>query len=158
MEMISKKNCTIKNLLNFLKNKTVITLEKRDKLKYRTYGVMNQGEFSEYVNPVNNKTWKVIIPGYEDRFKEKYVDFKSIIGKMRTNNFNRIRIGIGSPSLSKGKNNFDTITHVLVNISQEEKPILDQVFKRVIESLEQLNTKKEEYIINELNSFNTDQI
>ena len=83
---------------------------------------------------------------------------KSIIEKMRTNNFNRIRIGIGSPSLSKGKNNFDTISHVLGNISPEEKPILDQVFKRVIESLEQLNTKKEDYIINELNSFNKDQI
>ena len=78
--MISQKICTIKNLLNFLKNKTVITLEKRDKLKYRTYGVMNQGEFSEYLNPANNKTWKVIIPGYEERFKEKNIIFKSIIG------------------------------------------------------------------------------
>ena len=47
---------------------------------------------------------------------------------------------------------------MLGNISAEEKQILDQVFNRVIESLEQLNTKKEEYIINELNSFNTDQI
>ena len=28
---------------------------------------------------------------------------------------------------------------------------------KVIESLEQLNTKKEEYIINELNSFDKDQ-
>ena len=39
----------------------------------------------------------------------------------------------------------------------EEKSILDKVYKRVIESLEQLNTKKEEYIINELNSFDKDQ-
>ena len=34
----------------------------------------------------------------------------------------------------------------------EEKSILDKVYKRVIVSLEQLNSKKEEYIINELNS------
>ena len=54
----------------------------------------------------------------------------------------------------KGTNNFNTVSHVLGNISQEEKSILDKVYDRVIESLEQLNTKKEEYIVNELNSFN----
>ena len=43
------------------------------------------------------------------------------------------------------------------NISSEEKPILEKVYKRVIESLEQLNNKKEEFIINELNSFDKDQ-
>ena len=97
------------------------------------------------------------------RFRKKgssggHNGLKSIIEKLRTNNFNRIRIGIGSPSLSKEKNNFNTIAHVLGNISLKEKSILDKVYKRVIESLEQLNTKKEEYIINELNSFNKDQI
>ena len=83
---------------------------------------------------------------------------KSIIEKLQTNNFNRIRIGIGSPSLINGTNSFNTISHVLGNISLEEKSILDKVYKRVIESLEQLNTKKEELIINDLNSFNVDQI
>ena len=77
---------------------------------------------------------------------------------MRTKNFKRIRIGIGSPPLINGKNNFNTISHVLGNISTEEKSILTKVYARVIESLEQLNTKKEEYIINELNSFDKDQI
>jgi len=82
---------------------------------------------------------------------------KSIIEKLQTQNFKRIRIGIGSPPLIKDEKNFNTISHVLGNISQEEKSILDKVYRRVIESLEQLNTKKEEYIINELNSFNRDQ-
>ena len=77
---------------------------------------------------------------------------------MQTHKFNRIRIGIGSPQSTKGTNNFNTISHVLGNISLEEKSILDKVFTRVIESLEQLNTKKEEFIINELNSFDKDQI
>jgi len=86
---------------------------------------------------------------------------KSIIEQLQTQNFKRIRIGIGSPPLLKGKNikgknNFNTISHVLGNISLEEKLILDKVYKRVIESLEQLNTKKEDHIINELNSFNKD--
>ena len=77
---------------------------------------------------------------------------------MQTQNFNRIRIGIGSPPLIEGKNNFNTISHVLGNISSEEKSILEKVYERVIESIEQLNTKKEEYIIEELNSFDKDQI
>ena len=81
---------------------------------------------------------------------------KSIIEQLQTQNFKRIRIGIGSPPLLKGENNFNTISHVLGNISLEEKLILDKVYKRVIESLEQLNTKKEDHIIYELNSFNKD--
>jgi len=81
---------------------------------------------------------------------------KSIIQQLKTQNFKRIRIGIGSPPLLKGKN-FNTISHVLGNISSEEKTILDKVYMRVIEALEQLNIKKEEYIINELNSFDKDQ-
>ena len=96
------------------------------------------------------------------RFRKKgssggHNGLKSIIEKLQTHNFNRIRIGIGSPPSIKGTNNFNTISHVLGNISLEEKSILDKVYKRVIESLEQLNTKKEEYIINELNSFDKDQ-
>ena len=83
---------------------------------------------------------------------------KSIIEKLQTNDFNRIRIGIGSPPPIKGKDNFNTISHVLGNISQEEKLVLDKVYKRVIASLEQLNTKKEDFIINELNSFDKDQM
>jgi len=96
------------------------------------------------------------------RFRKKgssggHNGLKSIIEKLQTDNFKRIRIGIGSPSSTKGTNNFNTTSHVLGNISLEEKSILDKVYKRVIESLEQLNTKKEEYIINELNSFDKDQ-
>ena len=92
------------------------------------------------------------------RFRKKgssggHNGLKSIINKLQTQNFNRIRIGIGSPQLIKGTRNLNTISHVLGNISIEEKSILDKVYVRVIESLEQLNTKKEEYIMNELNSF-----
>ena len=83
---------------------------------------------------------------------------KSIIEKLQTDNFNRIRIGIGSPPSIKGTNNFNTISHVLGNISQEENLILEKVYKRIIESLEQLNNVKEEYIINALNSFDKEQI
>ena len=97
------------------------------------------------------------------RFRKKgssggHNGLKSIIEKLKTDNFNRIRIGIGSPPSIKGRNNFNTISHVLGNISTEEKSVLDKVYVRVIESLEQLNTKKEENIMNDLNSFDKDQI
>ena len=97
------------------------------------------------------------------RFRKKgssggHNGLKSIIEKLQTNNFNRIRIGIGSPPSIDGTNNFNTISHVLGTISQEEKSILDKVYRQVIESLEQLNTKREELIINALNSFDKDQI
>ena len=96
------------------------------------------------------------------RFRKKgssggHNGLKSIIEKLQTQNFNRVKIGIGSPLSINGKNNFNTISHVLGNISLEEKSILDKVYERVIESFEQLNNKKEELFINELNSFDKDQ-
>ena len=97
------------------------------------------------------------------RFRKKgssggHNGLKSIIEKLHTHNFNRIRTGIGSLPSTRETNNFNTISHVLGNISLEEKSVLDKVYVRVIESLEQLNTKKEENIVNDLNSFDKDQI
>ena len=77
---------------------------------------------------------------------------------MQTNNFNRIRIGIGPLPSIKETNNFNTISHVLGNINSKEESTLEKVYKRVIESLEQLNTKKEELIISELNSFDKNKV
>ena len=96
------------------------------------------------------------------RFRKKgssggHNGLKSIMEKLQTQQFNRIRIGIGSPVSTIGKNKFNTISHVLGNISLDEKSILDKVYKKVIDSLEQLNAKKEEHIINELNSYNIEQ-
>ena len=96
------------------------------------------------------------------RFRKKgssggHNGLKNIIEKLQTQNFNRVRIGIGSPPSMNGKNNFNTISHVLGNISSEEKSILDKVYEKVIKSFEQLNTQKEELIMNELNSFHKDQ-
>ena len=96
------------------------------------------------------------------RFRKKgssggHNGLKSIIEKLHTNNFNRIRIGIGSPPSTRESNNINTISHVLGNISSEEKSVLDKVYIRVIETLEELHAKKDDYIINKLNSFNKDQ-
>ena len=96
------------------------------------------------------------------RFRKKgssggHNGLNSIIEKLHTQNFSRIRIGIGSPPSTREANQFNTISHVLGNISSEEKTVLDKVYLRVIETLEELHTKKDDYIINKLNSFDKDQ-
>ena len=96
------------------------------------------------------------------RFRKKgssggHNGLNSIIEKLHTQNFSRIRIGIGSPPSTREANQFNTISHVLGNISSEEKSVLDKVYIRVIETLEELHTKEDDYIINKLNSFNKDQ-
>ena len=92
------------------------------------------------------------------RFRKKgssggHNGLKSIINKLQTEDFKRIRIGIGSPPLLKKAKSLNTISHVLGNISVEENIILDKVYKKLIESIEQLNIKNEDCIMSELNSF-----
>ena len=95
------------------------------------------------------------------RFRKKgssggHNGLKSIMESLQTQNFNRIRIGIGSPPSINKIRKLNTISYVLGNISPEEKLILERVYKHIIKSLEQLNIKKEELIITELNSFNNE--
>ena len=97
------------------------------------------------------------------RFRKKggsggHNGLKNIIENLQTQNFNRIRVGIGSPKTIQKSSNYNTISHVLGNISSEEKLILDKVYSKIHKSLEQLNTKKEAHIMCELNSFNEAQI
>ena len=103
------------------------------------------------------------IPIGKIRFRKKgssggHNGLKNIIENLKTQNFNRIRVGIGSPKTIKNSTSANVISHVLGNISAEEKLILDKVCLKINESLEHLNSKKEDYIITELNSFNQVQI
>ena len=97
------------------------------------------------------------------RFRKKggsggHNGLKSIIKKLQTENFNRIRVGIGSPPYDEKGKNLNTISHVLGNISSKENKILDKVYNQLIESLEQINIRNEDYIISELNSFYREKI
>ena len=92
------------------------------------------------------------------RFRKKgssggHNGLKSIIKALNSEDFNRIKIGIGAPHCVDKTKARNTISHVLGNISSQENLILEKVFKQLIESLEQLNIKNEDYIINKLNSF-----
>ena len=103
------------------------------------------------------------IPLGKIRFRKKgssggHNGLKSIIEQLNTENFNRIRVGIGSPNSKNKQKAFNTISFVLGNISREENLILEKVFKQVILSLEKLSTKKEDLVISELNSFNNENI
>ncbi len=96
------------------------------------------------------------------RFRKKgssggHNGLKDIIKKLQTENFNRIKIGIGGAPINEKGKTFNTISHVLGNISSEESLTLDKVYKQLIESLAELNTKNEDYIINELNSFHKEK-
>ncbi len=96
------------------------------------------------------------------RFRKKgssggHNGLKDIINKLKTENFNRIKIGIGSPPVNEGNKNFNTISHVLGNISRKESLTLDKVYKQLIDSITELNTKNEDYIISELNSFHREK-
>ena len=96
------------------------------------------------------------------RFRKKgssggHNGLKDIINKLQTENFNRIKIGIGSPPVNERKKTLNTISHVLGNISSKESLTLDRVYKKLIESLIELNDKNEDYIISELNSFHREE-
>ena len=98
------------------------------------------------------------LPMGKIRFRKKgssggHNGIKDIINKLHTENFNRIKIGIGAAPVNEKPKNFNTISHVLGNISSKESLVLDKVYKQLIESLQELNTKNEDYIINEINSF-----
>ena len=96
------------------------------------------------------------------RFRKKgssggHNGIKDVIKKLQTENFNRIKIGIGSPPTNDKNKKFNTISHVLGNISSKERLTLDRVYKQIIESLIELNVKNEDYIISELNSFHREK-
>ena len=96
------------------------------------------------------------------RFRKKgssggHNGLKDIIKKLQTKDFNRIKIGIGAPPLNEKDKKFNTISHVLGNISLKENLILDRVYKQLIKSLIEINVKNEDYIMSELNSFHREK-
>ena len=96
------------------------------------------------------------------RFRKKgssggHNGLKDIIKKLQTENFNRIKIGIGCPPNNEKNKKFNTISHVLGNISSKEILTLNRVYKKLIESLIELNVKNENIIISELNSFHREK-
>lgn len=78
---------------------------------------------------------------------------KSIINQIGSENFRRIRIGIGTPPNLKDNKKFNTISHVLGKLSKEEKCIFKKINTKIIDSIEKLDEYNEEKIFCDLNSF-----
>tara|TARA_Y100000589_G_scaffold71021_1_gene63415 strand:- start:1755 stop:2369 length:615 start_codon:yes stop_codon:yes gene_type:complete len=78
---------------------------------------------------------------------------KSIITELKTKEFKRIRIGIGAPPNINNEKRHNAVSHVLGNFSKKEKLILDDIYRKIIESIEKWDKINEEIIITQLNSF-----
>ena len=78
---------------------------------------------------------------------------KSIIKYLNSEEFLRIRVGIGEPPSVGNEKRFNTISHVLGDFTKSELITLDKIFNKIIESLEKLNAYNEDSIICDLNSF-----
>jgi peptidyl-tRNA hydrolase, PTH1 family len=60
---------------------------------------------------------------------------KSIIASLGTQDFTRIRVGIGRPQLPDEKTENTIVNYVLGDLTPEEKPILDNTIRRVCDAL-----------------------
>ena len=78
---------------------------------------------------------------------------KSIINHLGTNEFKRLRIGIGSPSEINKERKSKTVSHVLGKFSQEELVKLNFIIKEIIICIESIKANNWEKITTRLNSY-----
>ena len=78
---------------------------------------------------------------------------KSIINHLGTNEFKRLRIGIGSPSEIQKERKSKTVSHVLGNFSKEEFVILNLIIQEIINCIESITSNNWEKINTRLNSY-----
>ena len=78
---------------------------------------------------------------------------KSIINHLGTNEFKRLRIGIGSPSEIQKERKSKTVSHVLGRFSQEELIKLNFIIQEIIICIESIKANNWEKITTRLNSY-----
>ena len=78
---------------------------------------------------------------------------KSIINHLGTNEFKRLKIGIGSPSEIQKERKSKTVSHVLGKFSKEESVILSFLIQEIVSCLESINSTNWEQITTRLNSY-----
>ena len=79
---------------------------------------------------------------------------KSIINHLGTNEFKRLKIGIGSPSAIQQERKSKTVSHVLGRFSKEEFIKLNFIIQEIIICIESITTNNWEKITTRLNSYN----
>ena len=78
---------------------------------------------------------------------------KSIINHLGTNEFKRLKIGIGSPSEIQKERKSKTVSHVLGRFSKEEFIILNFIIQEIISCIESITSTNWEKITTRLNSY-----
>jgi PTH1 family peptidyl-tRNA hydrolase len=78
---------------------------------------------------------------------------RSTISHLGTENFARLRIGIGAPSDDPQERRQRTVSHVLGRFSDQERPNLSQVLEEVITGIDLIRAQGLERAGNRLNSF-----
>ena len=78
---------------------------------------------------------------------------KSIINHLGTNDFKRLKIGIGSPSKHQSERKTKTISHVLGRFSKEELIILKELIQEIIIGIKSIKSNNWEQVITRLNSY-----
>ena len=114
-------------------------------LKPQTYMNLSGESIIEVIKYYNIDTKNVIVI-YDDMDIEKgtmkirktggpgsHNGMKSVIENLKTNDFARIRIGIGRP-----EKNYDKINYVIGKISKEEKEILEKGIKKAVEAIPEI--------------------
>tara|TARA_B100000965_G_scaffold58284_1_gene44421 strand:+ start:223 stop:834 length:612 start_codon:yes stop_codon:yes gene_type:complete len=78
---------------------------------------------------------------------------KSIIKHLGTNEFKRLRIGIGAPSELQTERKSRTVSHVLGKFSKEESYNLNFIIQEIISCIESITSNNWEKITTRLNSY-----
>ena len=83
---------------------------------------------------------------------------RSIIQHLGTQEFCRIRIGIGAPAHLAEERKAKTIPHVLGTFTSKEVPIINEVLQEVIDGLDLIQTLGVEQAANHLNSYKPKEV
>ena len=82
---------------------------------------------------------------------------RSTINNLGTNEFYRIKIGIGAPSLNQEERKATTISHVLGNFSINEKGIIENVLDEIINGLNLIEEQGIKIATTKLNSYKNNE-
>ncbi|WP_413677258.1 aminoacyl-tRNA hydrolase [Prochlorococcus sp. MIT 0916] len=83
---------------------------------------------------------------------------KSIIKHLGTNEFKRLKIGIGPPSDNQKERKSKTVSHVLGRFSKEEFIILNCIIQEIISCIESITSSNWEKITTRLNSYKSENL
>ena len=83
---------------------------------------------------------------------------KSIINHLGTNEFKRLKIGIGSPSKLQKERKSKTVSHVLGRFSKEEFLILNFIIKEIMNCIESIKSSNWDQITARINSYSPENL